>query len=140
MQLTTILNAYEQALVAADATYWNEDLYIADRAKWRETLLRQRRQTRAFERRLRCEIARIDARRAEELRPEAELEERRAPLPLLVVRPEDAWQYACERCGGEGQIAVPTFPGSPTTAMRKCRACNGRGYTGNITIAEEQPA
>lgn len=80
------------------------------------------------------------ARLAEELRPEAELEERRAPLPLLVVRPEDAWQYACERCGGEGQIAVPTFPGSPTTAMRKCRACNGRGYTGNITIAEEQPA
>src|SRR5574343_395119 len=50
MQLTTILNAYEQALVAADATYWNEDLYIADRAKWQETLLRQRRQTRDLER------------------------------------------------------------------------------------------
>lgn len=38
------------------------------------------------------------------------------PLQLFLI---------CQACGGLGEIEVPTYPGSPTVAMRTCRTCNG---------------
>lgn len=48
-------------------------------------------------------------------------------LVEMVIPDEQGWQYACDCCHGEQEVSVPTAPGSPTSARRRCPRCYGRG-------------
>lgn len=48
------------------------------------------------------------------------------PEQVASLRHDERFtDYPCDGCGGEGVVAVPTAPGSETTAHRTCGRCQG---------------
>lgn len=45
--------------------------------------------------------------------------------------------YVCDGCNGEGQISVPTFHGSGTSAKRTCKRCNGSGIDPESSVRRQ---